>query len=212
MAMTGTELRDLFLSPEFKQGLEEMSSYLASIMQERPIVYLLAKCLWRRGYKFELEDQRHDLSLNGKRIEFKFNYDRCEKALAEELAKCGGNLNKMSELVLVGEISKTRGIMPRISEDVCVKNPNIFVWIICSRDLSKVAPDDLKRICIAREQQKYNATHPYAAASEPLPVVGALLDKLNTIRPFSLLKQAIQTNGLFPSTYHFRICEFGDGH
>ena len=66
--MTGTELRDLFLSPGFTQGLTEMSSYLASIMQERPIVYLLAKCLWRRGYKFELEDKRHDLSLNGKSI------------------------------------------------------------------------------------------------------------------------------------------------
>ena len=61
--MTGTQLRDLFLSPDFKQGLTEMSSYLASIMQERPIVYLLAKCLWQRKYKFELEDKRHDLSL-----------------------------------------------------------------------------------------------------------------------------------------------------
>ena len=70
--MLGTELRDLFLSPDFKQGLEEMSSYLASIMQERPIVYLLAKCLWQRGYKFELEYKRHDLSVNGKRVEFKF--------------------------------------------------------------------------------------------------------------------------------------------
>ena len=51
-----------------------MSSYLASIAQERPIVYLLARCLWMRGYKFELEDQRHDLSVNDKRIEFKFKY------------------------------------------------------------------------------------------------------------------------------------------
>src|SRR5438128_7252639 len=97
--MTGTELRALFLSSEFKQGLEEMSSYLASIMQERPIVYLVAKCLWQRGYKFELEDKRHDLSLNGKRIEFKFNYNRCEKALSEELAKYGDNLNGMWQLV-----------------------------------------------------------------------------------------------------------------
>src|SRR5262250_2677771 len=104
--MTGTELRDLFLSPDFKQGLTEMSSFLASIMQERPIVYLVAKCLWRRKYKFELEDKRHDLSLNGKRIEFKFNYDICEKALADKLAKYGDDLNGMWQLVRAGEISK----------------------------------------------------------------------------------------------------------
>ena len=93
--MTGTELRDLILSHDFKQGLAEMSSYLASIMQERPIVYLIAKCLWKRKYKFELEDKRHDLSLNGKRIEFKFNYDRCEMVLTDELAKYGDNLTRM---------------------------------------------------------------------------------------------------------------------
>src|SRR4051812_46626282 len=104
--MTGIELRDLFISSDFKQGLEEMSSCLASIMQERPIVYLLAKCLWRQRYKFELEDQRHDLSLNGKRIEFKFNYDRCEKALTDELAKYGDNLAGMWELVRARAISK----------------------------------------------------------------------------------------------------------
>ena len=69
--MTAVELREIIGSSEFKQELEEISSYLASIMQERPIVYLLAKCLWKLGYKFELEHDRHDLSLNGKRIEFK---------------------------------------------------------------------------------------------------------------------------------------------
>jgi hypothetical protein len=80
--MTGTDLRDLILSSEFKQGLEELSSYLASIMQERPIVHLLAKCLWLRKVKFELEYKKQDLTVNDKRIEFKFKfaYDRsCQK-------------------------------------------------------------------------------------------------------------------------------------
>src|SRR5262249_446684 len=202
-AMTGTELRDLFLSSEFKQGLEEMSSYLASIMQERPIVYLLAKCLWRRGYKFELEDQHHDLSLNDKRIEFKFNYNRCEKVLAAELAKYGDNLKGMWELVRTGAINRSRGVMPRIYEDACERRPHLFVWIICSRDLSKVAPDDLKRICFGREQRKYNETRPYAWDGERLAVADSFLGKLQAIRPFSLLKQEIHTNGSFPSTYHF---------
>ena len=158
MTIIATELRDLFLSDDFKGGLREISSYLASIMQERPIVYLLAKCLWQRGYKLELEDKRHDLSIHGKRIEFKFNYDRCEEDLTHEMAKYGDNLNGMWQLVQARAISKSWGVMPKIYEDACVRKPDIFVWVICSRDLNKVAPDDLKRICRGRAQRKYNAT------------------------------------------------------
>jgi hypothetical protein len=202
--MTGTELQDLFLSTDFKQGLQEISSYLASIMQERPIVYLLAKCLWQRGYKFELEDKKHDLSLNGKRIEFKFNLDRCEKILTDELAKYGDNLNGMWQLVQKKAIKGNYGVMPKIYKDVCVKKPHLFVWIICSRDLRGVAPDDLRRL----PAYKYTATHPYVSDGELLTVVDSFLAKLHAIRPFALLKQDIQTNGDFPSTYHFRICDF----
>jgi hypothetical protein len=206
--MTSTELRTLFLLPEFTQGLEEMSSYLASIMQERPIVYLLAKCLWQRGYKFKLEDKRHDLSLNGKRIEFKFNYDRCEKILTGELAKYGDDLNGMWQLVQERSINKSWGVMAKIYKDACVKKSDIFVWIICSRDLSKVAPADVERICGGRAQLKYSATHPYVSDGDLLTVADSFLTKLQAIRPFTLLKQDIQTNGDFPSTYHFRICDF----
>ena len=206
--MTGEELRQVFVSSEFKQGLEELSSYLASIKQERPIVYLLAKCLWKRGYRFELEERLHDLSLNGKTIEFKFNYDRCEEFLEEELRKYGDNLQGMWDLVQANKRSKSWGVMPRIYEDTCVKRPDVFVWIICSRDLSKVVPDDLKRICLWREQRRYNATHPYASDGELLTMVDSFLGKLQAIRPFSLLKQDVQTNRDFPSTYHFRVCDF----
>jgi hypothetical protein len=208
--MTGTELGDLFLSPDFTQGLTEMSSYLASIMQERTIVYLLAKCLWQRRYKFELEDKRHDLSLNGKSIEFKFNYNRCEKILTRELADCGDDLSKLLYAVQAGRIHKTQGVMYKIYNDVCVKKPNIFVWIICSRDLSKVARDDLERICLWKEQLKYNETRTYDSDGEHLTVADAFLTKLLDYakRPFTLLKQDIRTNGHFRSTYHFRICDF----
>lgn len=207
--MTGTELRDLVESSEFKQGLEELSSYLASIMQERPIVHLLAKCLWRRGHKCELEHERKDLHINGKRIEFKFNFDRCEARLSDELAKYGGDLEGMLQLVQAKAIKKSWGVLAKICEDMCIRKPNVFVWIICSCDLSKVAPEDLKRICFGREQREYNCAHPYTPDSTRLPMVDSLLDKLRAMRPFSLLKHDIQTNGDFPSTYHFRICDFG---
>jgi hypothetical protein len=190
------------------QGLEEMSSYLASIMQERPIVYLLAKCLRQLGHKYQLEEKRVDLSLNDKRIEFKFNFDRCEATLTKELAKYGDNLSGMWELVRARTIKKSWGVLAKIYEDACVKKPHIFVWIICSRDLSNVAPDDLKHICVGRAQRKYNATRPYVSDGELLTVADSFLGKLQVIRPFQLLKQDIPTNGDFPSTYHFRICDF----
>ena len=41
--MTAAELRNIILSAEFQTGLEEVSSYLASITQEAPIVHLVAK-------------------------------------------------------------------------------------------------------------------------------------------------------------------------
>jgi hypothetical protein len=64
---------------------------------------------------------------------------------------------------------------------------------------------------MGREQCHYNATHPYVSDGELLTVVDTYLDRLRAESPFSLLKQDIQTNGDFPSTYHFRICDFACG-
>src|SRR5579862_1950040 len=144
--MTAKELRDLIKSSDFTLGLEEMSSYLASIMQERPIIYLLAKCLWKKKCKFELEDKRQDLFLNDKRIEFKFNYDRGLGVNGrKELEKYGDNIQRMWEDAKAKVTSKSWGVLAKVYEDMCVKDPApaIFVWIICSRDLSKVADEDL---------------------------------------------------------------------
>jgi len=126
----------------------------------------------------------------------------------QKLAKYGDNLNGMWQLVQARAINKSWGVMPKTYEDACIRKPHIFVWIICSRDLSKLAPDDLRLICRGRAQCKYKATHPYASDGELLTVADSFLGKLQAVRPFSLLKQDIQTNGNFPSTYHFRICDF----
>src|SRR5262245_16471854 len=44
--MTSAELREIVVSSEFKQEVEMLSSYLASIMQERPIIYVIVQRLW----------------------------------------------------------------------------------------------------------------------------------------------------------------------
>jgi hypothetical protein len=205
--MTPAELSKIFTSPEFNRDLGELSSYLASIMQERPIVYLLAKHLWKQGYKFELENKRRDLFVNDKRLEFKFNYDKMEIPLKDELARWE-NLEKMWAAVQARHISKSWGVMARIYEDVCIKKPDIFVWIICSRDLSKLAANDLKRIAAYGDQRKYNAERPYDSKGGFLATADLFLERLQGIERFSVLKAEAVVNGDFPSTYHFRICEF----
>src|SRR5262249_4581133 len=115
--MTGTELREIFAAPEFKQDLEEVSSNLAGTSQERPIVYLLAKYLRRQGKRFSLEKGRVDLFVDQERVEFKFNYDCCQEILDRELAEWD-----------VGTVPSRRnrgdfGILPRLYKDVVVKEP-----------------------------------------------------------------------------------------
>jgi hypothetical protein len=208
--MTGAELYELFALPEFVADLNDMSSYLASIMQERPIVNLLAKQLWKRGYKFELENNKHDLDVDGKRIEFKFQYDWDQEKLSDELVKCDDDLELMWATVQAKTRKNGWSPLARLYEDVCVRKPkpDIFVWILCSRDLSNVAPDNLERICWWKNQVKYNEKRGYAVRSEQLVTANKVFRLLGGIRPFSLLQLDIPTEGIFPSTYHFGICEF----
>jgi hypothetical protein len=205
--MTGRELQALMATPEFQRDLEEMSSCLASIMQERPIVYLLAKRLCKqRQYEFELEKkhnnkkEKSDLVVGQTHIEFKFNYDRANRKLEVELKKHSDNLKEI--------LPSTWGVLGKILKDVTKKKPDIFVWIVCSRDLRNVADDDIDRICLGRAQRKYNLTHTSNSEGELPPIFDCCLSRLNAARPFSLVKHNVKTNGWFPSTYHFRICEF----
>src|SRR5262249_51450712 len=122
------------------------------------------------------------------------------------------NLEDMWTAVEAKQISKSWSCMAEIYEDIWIKKPDLFVWIICSRDLSNVKPEALQRICMSREQCKYNDNHPYNSDCEFLTVADSYLERLRAKRPFSVLKEAIKTNGDFPSTYHFIICEFSKSH
>src|SRR5207245_5087909 len=121
----------------------EMSAYLASTMQERPIVHLLAKHLWRKGHKFELECKQTDLVVGEKRVEFKMHYDREQQDLGKELCRFDENLRAMWGAVQARSLTKGWSVGPKIYKDVCIKRPNIFVWIILSRDLSNVPDPEL---------------------------------------------------------------------
>jgi hypothetical protein len=213
--MTAAELREIVLGPDFKAGLEELSSYLASIMQEAPIVHLLAKCLWKQKHLYALErNKRHDLTVwtpgpsagrKATTVEFKFNFETCSVKLSKEL----GRSAKLGDNPPATRVKESNwDVMPRIWKDVGAKKPNMFVWIICSRDLSGLSANDLERIVSWKPLKKYRQSHPYKADREFLATVDGFLQVLQAFRPFSISTAEIETNGFFPSTYHFRICEF----
>jgi len=104
--------------------------------------------------------------------------------------------------------SNTCCVMPRICKDVYIKKPGIFVWILYSRDLSRIAPDDLDRVVDAGLQRSYSKKHHYSDRSWLTPA-DSLLKRLQVeaVQPFEILEAKIETDGDFPSTYHFRILE-----
>jgi hypothetical protein len=214
--MTAAELRETILTADFRAGLEDLSSYLASIMQEAPIVHLLAKCLWKQKHIYALErNKRHDLTVwtpglsAGRKttsVEFKFNFETCSIKLSKELGRLAARLGDNPPAIVVKE--SNWDVMPRIWKDVCAKKPDLFVWIICSRDLTGLSANDLGRVVNWKPLKKYRQSHPYKTDREFLATVDGFLQVLRAVRPFSVSTAEIETNGFFPSTYHFRICEF----
>ncbi len=206
--ITVQDIKFILESDEFKNELEELSSYAANIRQERPIVMLIAKHLWRRGHKVALEKKKCDLVVDETRLEFKFSFDSDTLSLEKELKRFDGNLEMLMNAVSAKEISGTWTVSPAIYNDVIVKRPEIFIWILCTRDLSKLTNDELSRVCIASHQQWYNRSRPYESNGGFVEAFEGLLSKLQELRNFSLEKIQCATNNGFPSVYYFMVCEF----
>lgn len=206
--ITVEDLKTVFESSEFQVELEDLSSYAANIRQERPIVYLIAKHLWQRGYMLALEKNRCDLVVDDTSIEFKFHFDCDMLSLQKELNRYGGDVEKLMQAVSVKEISSTWTVSPGIYKDVMIKRPDIFVWILCARDLSELTGDEISRVCIGAQQQKYSRDRAYELTREFLKVADGFLAKLQELRKFLLEKTTIVTYGDFPSVYYVMICGF----
>jgi hypothetical protein len=97
--------------------------------------------------------------------------------------------------------------MPKFCEDICIKKPDIFVWIIHSRDMRGVDLDALRRVCWSAEQNKWSARYPHSDRRY-LTIADTFLELLRGARPFSICKEEVATVGHFPSMYNFWICEF----
>lgn len=206
--ITAEDIKIILNSEEFANELEEVSSFAANIRQERPIVMLIAKHFWRHGHKVALEKKRCDLVVDDTRIEFKFSFDSDTLSLEKELNRFNGNLVKLMEAVSAKEISRTWTVSPTIYKDVIEKRPEIFVWMLCTRDLSKLTNDELSRVCIATHQQWYNLSRPLESSQRFLEIAEGFLAKLQELRKFSLHNILLPVNYSFPSVYYFMVCEF----
>ena len=208
--ITAQDIKIILESDEFRNELEELSAYAANIRQERPIVMLIAKHLWRRGYKIALEKKKCDLVVDETRVEFKFSFDADTLSLERELNRFYGDLEMLMKAVSEKKISGTWTVSPAIYNDVIVKRPEIFIWILCARDLSKLTDDELSRVCISAHQLWFNRNRPYKSKQDFLEVAEILLAKLLELRNFSLDKVGIVTNNSFPTVYYFMLCEFSE--
>jgi hypothetical protein len=73
-------LKNIFYSNLYRKELEDLSCYGVHIKQERPMCYILAKCLYKKGFFVVLEktfgkNQWYDLVVNNTKIEAKFYYE-----------------------------------------------------------------------------------------------------------------------------------------
>ena len=73
--MTAAQVRDIIVSDELRQEPQQISWYLASVKQERAIVFALARRLWEQDIPYRLEADRTDLVVGNKKFEFKVTYD-----------------------------------------------------------------------------------------------------------------------------------------
>lgn len=202
------KIGEMFSSDDYRRDLEELSIYASHIKQERPMIYLLAKYLNRRGFDVVLEwkekDKSYDLVVNFVRIEAKFYYEsdliyRLKKEAEDADWKIENLLGKRSNWYITKPILK----------DIVEKNTDILILIIVSRDLSKISNDELflKKICWSQIELKYVKEFGFNN-SESFSILDRFFELVKKRRPFSVVHMKLETNSGFPSIYHIFVCDF----
>jgi hypothetical protein len=205
--VTVQQIKNILDSPDFQLDLAEMSNYAASMKQERPIVLLVSKYLWRKGYKAAPELKKCDLNVEGTRVEFKFHFDSDVASTCGEMNQRGITLETLAQAIRQRTLHPTWTTTPGLYKDIHEKAADIFVWIICSRDLSGLNDENLRRVCWSPYQSKFNLSFPYSRNREVFTQAEEFLRRLACPRPFSIETSTVMTEGAFPSTYHFVLCD-----
>jgi len=204
-------LKNIINSNKFRRYIEKISSYAASIKQERPIQYALAKLFDKEKFIFAMERiDKFDLYVDGISIELKFYYEEdIQLKLEKEFNKANQDIKFLLKELKENPRS-TSGLSIPILRDVIDKRPNIFILIFLSRDLTNTLKNDLKYINHSRECLRYNkqvSNYPFNNPNK-LKIVEKYLECIKSERNFDCYPININTNTKFPSSYHFYICYF----
>jgi|YelNatPaOPRAMG01_1025707.scaffolds.fasta_scaffold21171_5 hypothetical protein len=208
------DLKGVFLSDEYRAELEDLSCYGAHIKQERPMCYLLAKYLKKRGFEVDLEKKEenywYDLIVNGAKIEIKFYHESdLMYRLEKEMKRCNWDINRLvSELNSrnVKRKSYSWNMTLMMIKDILFKRPDIFILIILSRDLRK-SKVDLEHVCLSEDELKYNKNRGFnnKLSFESLQ---KFLKCIRIKRNFIWDYARIDVSKIFPSSYHLYLCDF----
>lgn len=205
------ELFDILDSAIFKDELQELSMYAASMKQERPIALLLSKLLWQRGYKAAPELRKCDLDVEGRKIELKFHYDADIPGICAELGRHGITSYTLEAAIKEGKLlHPTWSATPGLYKDIYSKLADIFIWVICSRDLSSLSHEASKRVCCSSPQINFHRNAvPYSRRNEVFHQAEVFIKQLaNNRRACSVQSRTIETFKTFPSSYHFVLSDF----
>lgn len=210
--MIDDDLIGIIRSPDFREDLREMSSYLASIQLERPIVCLFAKYLWRRDRIFTLERvKKHDLTIwlpdksATVHVEFKYNTDLIVEELKKEFSRLGDNPASFQKAF--EDRKNDRGMMHKLFKDFRRKDAHFFIWVICSRDLVGVDPADGVRIV---NWKKYSRQPNSISSTELHSFIFRILrafDISETNIKTEIIEFVAKDEVAFPSIFHFFVCK-----
>jgi len=216
-------------SEGYKKDLKEMSRYAASIKQERPMLYILAKHLDNRRFNVILEKKikrrPYDLVVDNTKIEAKFYYEGdLKRRLEKEMEDVGWSIEPLIKKLesLKKEKKGTSwnmalAIVKDITEKV-EKAKGIFMLIILSRDLREIKrtkPELLEQICWSKYEIEYNEKSSGGYNNpENLKLASRFLDQIKKTKPFErdYLKIEIDPktdiDAMFRSSYHIYLCDF----
>jgi hypothetical protein len=208
------DLKSVFLSDEYRAELEDLSCYGAHIKQERPMCYLLARYLNKRGFEVDLEKKEenywYDLIVNGAKIEIKFYHESdLRNRLEKEMKRYDWDINRLvSELNSrnMKRKSYSWNMTLMMIKDILVKRPDIFILIILSRDLRK-SKVSLEHVCLSKDELKYNE-HGGFNNKLSFESLEKFLKCIRIKRNFMWDYARIDISKIFPSSYHLYFCDF----
>jgi hypothetical protein len=184
-------------SSAFARDLTELSEYGARIKQERPILLLCAKHLWRAGHDVIVEGG-HDLRVDGVTFQFKQHYDWDIPKAFKEPRRWPPRRSK----------SESRLVLPGIHRDIINKRPDVFVWIISERDLDGIGEWCKDHVVYCKEQLRHKKQGWTTAQTRRKANVAL---NRTAARRGSRQCVSVETRARFVSTYHFLIRSFRGG-